>query len=222
MLLLLLFEWILQDYKREVHGCGIPVIWWIQVLFVIQYGRVLIDLNLLWIVRIRRNWALWFRLLTFFLQQFLSATWTIYGMNLYFSDKNDCQEYPDSQTALIWMVIFMFFGFLALLFMLLLAIILPLAYFYLRNHQPAADVQGDQISQVISRLQQSSYNPMAQEDTMCQICMEDYKTEDMVTTLKCSTKHMFHSKCIIEWIQNGHNTCPMCRAQIENVEDVRE
>jgi hypothetical protein len=47
--------------------------------------------------------------------------------------------------------------------------------------------------------------------TNCSICSDEYKDEDMVSTLNC--KHIFHTNCIKEW---GHYNpiCPVCKANI--------
>lgn len=49
-------------------------------------------------------------------------------------------------------------------------------------------------------------------DMTCPICQEDAQENDKWRKLLCN--HIFHSKCIDDWIQIGQNTCPMCRAQI--------
>ena len=55
----------------------------------------------------------------------------------------------------------------------------------------------------------------------CTICYDDFKQGDKVTQLKCNEAHIYHTDCIIEWISRGENTCPLCRAPIENVDDLR-
>ena len=57
-------------------------------------------------------------------------------------------------------------------------------------------------------------------DEECIICYEEYTLEDNVTKLDCDDRHIFHNKCITEWIKSGKNSCPVCRAPImvDNVE----
>ena len=45
----------------------------------------------------------------------------------------------------------------------------------------------------------------------CSICLEQYIKKDKIIELSCN--HMFHKKCIKEWIKNN-NTCPQCRENI--------
>ena len=41
--------------------------------------------------------------------------------------------------------------------------------------------------------------------TECIICMEDFQETDEVVQLKCSPLHIFHQKCIDDWVKNGVN-----------------
>jgi hypothetical protein len=45
----------------------------------------------------------------------------------------------------------------------------------------------------------------------CSVCLSDYKDGDNQTKLKCN--HMFHTNCIIPWLNKNRN-CPHCRVQI--------
>jgi len=51
-------------------------------------------------------------------------------------------------------------------------------------------------------------------ESTCAICLDEFSKQDQVTTLECHTKHIFHSICLDRWIQQQHNTCPVCREQI--------
>ncbi|KAH8743574.1 hypothetical protein F5883DRAFT_592491 [Diaporthe sp. PMI_573] len=47
----------------------------------------------------------------------------------------------------------------------------------------------------------------------CTICIEKVYPEGQVTVLPCT--HWFHGGCIVPWLR-AHNSCPICRAQIDN------
>lgn len=51
----------------------------------------------------------------------------------------------------------------------------------------------------------------------CPICQIDFSSGDMYRNLPC--KHKFHSYCIDKWFE-GHITCPICRANIEDLIDL--
>ena len=46
------------------------------------------------------------------------------------------------------------------------------------------------------------------DQTVCPVCMEDFKDDDVVRAMVCC--HLFHLGCLGNWIE-GHNTCPSCR-----------
>lgn len=49
-------------------------------------------------------------------------------------------------------------------------------------------------------------------ESICGICIEDFKPEDDVIRLPCNGEHVFHFLCINEWFEKSKkNTCPLCR-----------
>jgi hypothetical protein len=57
----------------------------------------------------------------------------------------------------------------------------------------------------------STWRRPSQSDSCC-ICLEAYRPGDTIcaaTTTSCD--HVFHEECILEWLQNDHNDCPLCR-----------
>lgn len=49
----------------------------------------------------------------------------------------------------------------------------------------------------------------------CSICLETFDDAEIIQQLEC--KHVFHPKCIGEWLSTNE-TCPLCRGQIYNWE----
>lgn len=182
------------------------------------------NLNELWIIRCNRN-ALWpYNIIMGILFVVVYSILIIYGYIIYFSDDNNCQDYTDTSTFLVIMLIFLFFGLLILLLFCLLLICGPILYCQYRDamRRPGKFEGEGQIAQAIDRLQRSQYNPATMTaETTCTICYEDFKPGDQVTQLKCNEAHLFHTDCIIEWISRGENTCPLCRADIDNVDELR-
>jgi hypothetical protein len=50
-------------------------------------------------------------------------------------------------------------------------------------------------------------------EVKCTICIEEAHPGGQVTVLPC--KHWFHGGCIVPWLRE-HNSCPICRAQIDD------
>jgi hypothetical protein len=61
-----------------------------------------------------------------------------------------------------------------------------------------------------------SYDPKTDgEAESCAICMEEFTAElgNDVAELNCDSKHIFHTKCIQEWVTKN-DICPLCRKSI--------
>jgi hypothetical protein len=50
----------------------------------------------------------------------------------------------------------------------------------------------------------------------------EFEKGDKVTQLPCGESHLMHTDCLIDWIKHGENSCPLCRAPIENFEQIRD
>jgi hypothetical protein len=48
----------------------------------------------------------------------------------------------------------------------------------------------------------------------CAICLENYKYKDKICVTNCY--HIYHKKCIDDNFEQGGNTCPECRFDLNN------
>lgn len=59
-----------------------------------------------------------------------------------------------------------------------------------------------------------------QETKSCIICFENFNQADDVINLNCHERHIFHEKCIEQWMKSDttSNTlqCPVCRKSVVN------
>lgn len=65
---------------------------------------------------------------------------------------------------------------------------------------------------IIYKYRMFQYNSILfSSDTSCAICLEKYNEHDKsLCMLDCQINHIFHEKCIFEWLQNSLS-CPICR-----------
>ncbi|KAJ0747309.1 putative chromatin regulator PHD family [Helianthus annuus] len=54
------------------------------------------------------------------------------------------------------------------------------------------------------------------KDDICSICLSEFGDGDGVSQLdKCH--HVFHKRCIVQWLDHGRFTCPLCRSSLLDV-----
>jgi hypothetical protein len=49
----------------------------------------------------------------------------------------------------------------------------------------------------------------------CSICLAVFQYDEIVSTLPCSRRHTFHTKCLEKWFRNTV-CCPLCRSDFHN------
>ncbi|KNC54314.1 uncharacterized protein AMSG_10298 [Thecamonas trahens ATCC 50062] len=57
------------------------------------------------------------------------------------------------------------------------------------------------------------YDPVADADALCPVCMFEYEAGESVRQLPCG--HAFHVECIDEWLRNHARTCPVDRTELD-------
>lgn len=61
---------------------------------------------------------------------------------------------------------------------------------------------------------------MTSEEGECPICLEPFKKSkeaSKLTSLACrpfTCSHVFHIRCVEQWVKTGTATCPMCRKSL--------
>ena len=54
------------------------------------------------------------------------------------------------------------------------------------------------------------FDPEAETNTACPICLDDFNAGDSVEVLPCDSHHIFHPACIEQWL-SAQCVCPVCR-----------
>lgn len=59
--------------------------------------------------------------------------WIIYGLILYYSDKNNCDKIPDTRFYISLMFIILFLAYILMFIYIMLLCTIPCAYLFVRN-----------------------------------------------------------------------------------------
>ncbi len=149
--------------------------------------------------------------------------WLIYGNKLFYSTSNHCNEAENSQILYNLMLVLLIVGYFQMLMYGFVILCLPLIICYLwRAQGPQTDLSDQTIPKVLRKLTVTKFNPerFRNDENTCSICYVEYQMEDDVTPLSCNPNHYFHTKCIEEWIKRGHNSCPLCRLPIRDLNNL--
>merc|ERR1739848_90162 len=76
-------------------------------------------------------------------------------------------------------------------------------------------IVGIRIIQILIRIAREEEEGIIDADnSMCAICLEDYKEGDTIRFLPCTDLHHFHSDCVDEWLTQK-KCCPLCKVNID-------
>lgn len=49
----------------------------------------------------------------------------------------------------------------------------------------------------------------------CSICLVDFADGEELRRVPCASGHLFHPKCIRDWLERSNSTCPVCRGNLD-------
>jgi len=104
---------IAAELSKNKEPCGINVIFWVEIFWIIILVRSVLVLQIVWIVRCEVSPVFIFIYygVVYVLALIVAVAWLIYGYTIYFSPENDCQSNHEQFGWLVFMVILLFFGF---------------------------------------------------------------------------------------------------------------
>jgi hypothetical protein len=147
--------------------------------------------------------------------------WQLYGNFIYWEWRGKTEENDDAwescmdennRSLLLVMFLFLLVGYLYFILFTYVFVVVTIMLLHRGRGRRERINNSALILNSLSRIQfsESLFGALSNENE-CIICMQSYKTEDMITNLGCNERHFFHTECIEEWIRRGNNQCPICR-----------
>ncbi|KAI8540543.1 hypothetical protein RHMOL_Rhmol09G0271300 [Rhododendron molle] len=69
------------------------------------------------------------------------------------------------------------------------------------------------IDSIKERLPVIKYSNFLEATSLCAVCLALVNASDEVREL-CNCSHVFHTKCLDGWVDQGRITCPLCRSKL--------
>lgn len=136
----------------------------------------------------------------------------MYGYIIFFSEANNCDAVSDTAFLNSIMFVILFVGYIFIFIYMMLLCTLPCVFMFNpearepQNEGTRPTQQPSQIPAILASLSKTHYDPdKFKHESSCIICLVDYQASDIVTQLKCDSRHYFHTACLESWIKQGHN-----------------
>jgi hypothetical protein len=127
---LLILYFIKYYYPK---GCGIPVREWLMVFACLYFSRSTFQLIKIWVVKYINQYKLWYDVLAFIICNGAMIGWMYYGYNIFYSEKNDCDNYDDTAFLNSIMFVILFIGYFLGFVYLMVLMTVPCLYLLIRD-----------------------------------------------------------------------------------------
>lgn len=144
---------------------------------------------------------------------------TTIGNSLYFNEHNVCLKSNKLFFySMMLILIFCYFQLMMVIFIIVAFIILvPILIYYWCTNRTIGSQWYPTSRSVMRHLQKKKIGrdqEALDPEVFCAICLEYYSHDDYITTLPCDSRHLFHTKCIEQWLSKN-NKCPLCKKMVD-------
>ena len=125
---------ILEVVKySDPRGCGIPLREWLMVFCALYFSRSTFQLVKIWVVRHHHSCRFYYDITAFVICNGSMIVWLCYGYMIFYSDKNNCDDFPETAFLNSVMFVILFIGYFLGFMYLMILCTLPCLYMMMRE-----------------------------------------------------------------------------------------
>lgn len=117
----------------DPKGCGIPLREWLIGFFILYFSRSTYQLIKLYIVRNHNAYKFYYDCVAFVLANGSMAIWLYWGYDMFYSEKNNCDNYDSTAFLNSLMFVILFLGYFLCFVYLMILFTLPCLYMAIRD-----------------------------------------------------------------------------------------
>jgi len=117
----------------DPKGCGIPLREWLIGFFSLYFSRSTFQLGKIYVVRHYNSYKFHYDCVAFVLANGSMAAWLYWGYDIFYSDKNDCDNYDTTAFLNSLMFVILFIGYFLCFVYLMILFTLPCLYMAIRD-----------------------------------------------------------------------------------------
>jgi hypothetical protein len=145
MLLSITVLQVIRSYDPK--GCGIPLREWLMGFFFLYFSRSWYQLAKIYVLRHYNRYKLHYDVTAFILANGSMACWLYWGYDIFYSDKNDCDNYDSTAFLNSLMFVILFMGYFLCFVYLMILFTLPCLYMAIRDQAESNRLQNGGVVQ---------------------------------------------------------------------------
>jgi hypothetical protein len=148
MALLAICLFILQMIREaDPKGCAIPIREWLMVFCALYFSRSAFKLIKIYVVRHYRAYRMYYDIAAFALMNGAMVFWIYYGYDMFYDDKNNCDDIPETAFLNSVMFVILFIGYFMGFVYLMLACTIPCLYLMVQEQAENNRIQSGGVRQ---------------------------------------------------------------------------
>jgi hypothetical protein len=119
--------------EADPKGCNIPLREWLMVFTVLYFSRSTFQLIKIYIVKYCNQYRFWYDIGAFIFTNGAMIVWIYYGYDIFYSEKNNCDDIPGTTFLNSIMFVILFIGYFLGFIYLMIICTIPCIYMMVRE-----------------------------------------------------------------------------------------